>query len=60
MRKVVDGFVVGLIVAWILSLFNVNSMVLEVCQSFTDIQLTISYYYIGFALIGLIGGLLKK
>lgn len=55
-----DGFVGGLIVAWILSLFNVDSMVLEVCQSFTDIQLTTSYYYIGFALIGLIGGAFKK
>lgn len=55
-----DGFVGGLIVAWILSLFDVDSMVLEVCQSFTDIQLTTSYYYIGFALIGLIGGAFKR
>lgn len=55
-----EGFVGGLIVAWILSLFYIDIMVLEVCQAFTDTQLTTIYYYIGFALIGLIGGAFKK
>lgn len=54
------GFVGGLIVAWVLSLFNVDTMVLEVFQPFTDITLTSNYYYIGFALIGLIGGAFRK
>lgn len=54
------GFISGLFVAWFLSLFNVDTMVLEVLQPFTDITLTSSYYYIGFALIGLIGGAFRK
>ncbi|WP_154668796.1 hypothetical protein [Niameybacter massiliensis] len=55
-----EGFIGGLIVAWLLSLFGVDHMVLEVCQTFTEVQLTTSFYYIGFALIGLIGGAFKK
>ncbi|MDA3732369.1 hypothetical protein PBV87_12810 [Niameybacter massiliensis] len=55
-----EGFIGGLIVAWLLSLFGVDHMVLEVCQTFTEVQLTTSFYYIGFALIGLIGGAFKR
>lgn len=55
-----SGFIGGIIVAWILSLFGMDHMILEVCQSFTEVQLTTSYYYIGFALIGLVGGAFNK
>lgn len=51
-----DGFVGGLIVAWILTWFDVDLMVIEVIQPFIDIQLTTSHYYILIATIGLIGG----
>lgn len=54
------GFIGGLIVAWFLSLFKVDTMILDVFQPFTEITLTSSYYYIGFALIGMIGGAFKR
>lgn len=53
---ILDGFVGGLFVAWILTWFDVDLMVLEVIQPFTHIQLTESHYYILIAMIGLIGG----
>lgn len=50
------GFVSGLLVAWILQLFGVGNMVLDVFQPFTIVKLTLSHYYIGFGLIGFISG----
>lgn len=50
------GFISGLIVAWILSLFGVDQMLIEVIQPFTNVILTSSHYYILFALIGTLGG----
>lgn len=52
---VLGGFVGGLFVAWILTWFDVDLMVLEVIQPFIDIQLTTSHYYILIAMIGLVG-----
>jgi hypothetical protein len=50
------GFVGGLIVAWILSLFGVDSMIITSAKEMCNITMSISTYYISFALIGLIGG----
>jgi hypothetical protein len=50
------GFVGGLIVAWILSLFGVDSMIITSAKEICNITMSISTYYISFALIGLIGG----
>ena len=51
------GFIGGLFVAWILSLFHVNVMIIDVVQPFVKtVVLTNSHYYIAFGLIGLIGG----
>lgn len=55
-----EGLVGGLVIAWLLSCFNVDSMVLEVLQPHISVVLTQSHYYIGFAILGLIGGLLGK
>jgi hypothetical protein len=56
-----EGFVGGLIVAFILSLFCVDEMIIEVLQPFVKtVTLTGSHYYIMFGLIGLIGGALGK
>lgn len=50
-----DGFIYGLIVAFILSLFGIDDMILEVIQPFLpNIHLTTSHYYILFGVIGLI------
>lgn len=54
------GFISGLIVGWILSLFGVDHMLIDVIQPFTDIILTSSHYYIFFALIGTLGGSVKN
>lgn len=56
MAVILDGFVEGLIVAWILTWFDVDLMVLEVIQPFINVRLTTSHYYILIATIGLIGG----
>lgn len=55
------GFCGGLIVAWILSLFGIDQMIIEVFQPFVNtVQLSSSHYYIAFALIGLIGGAITR
>lgn len=54
------GFVSGLLVAWILTWFDVNIMILEVAQSLIDVNLTTSHYYILFGMIGLVGGAFGK
>lgn len=48
------GFIGGLIIAWILTSFNIDKMILEVFQPFTQIELTTSFYYIGFGFLGLL------
>lgn len=60
MVVILEGFVGGLFVAWILSWFNVDVMLLEVIQSFIEIQLTTNHYYILVAMIGLIGRAFQK
>lgn len=42
----IGGFVSGLLAAWILSLFDVHVMLLEVLQPLISVQLTASHYYI--------------
>ena len=56
-----EGFIGGLIVAFILSLFGVDKMLIEVIQPFfTAVTLTKSHYYLAFAIIGLIGGAFNR
>ena len=54
------GFVSGIIVAWLLSCFNVDKMVLEVVQPFVSMPLTTSHYYVAFGLIGLVSGIFSN
>lgn len=55
------GIVVGLIVAYILSLFGVNVIILEAVQPFIKtVILTNSQYYVFFGLVGLISGMFTK
>lgn len=45
----------GLLLAWFLSIFGVDRMVVEVLQSFMPgIKFTVSHYYILFVILGLI------
>lgn len=49
----------GLFVAWILSLFNFDKMVINSIYEVCDIETSKDFYYVIFALIGLISYLLK-
>lgn len=41
-----DGIIYGLIVAWILAIFNVDSICINVLQPFfTNVKLTTDHYY---------------
>ena len=55
-----DGIAEGLVVAWILSCFDIHNMLIEVVQPFIDVDLTISHYYIAFAAIGMLSRLFHK
>lgn len=49
------GFIGGLFTAWILSLFYVDKMLIEVAQPIIkNIELTNSHYYIFFGVLGMI------
>ena len=55
-----EGFIGGLLTAWILTLFDMNIMIIEVLQPYVKhVELTNSHYYILLGLIGLIGGAFK-
>ena len=52
----ISGFLAGAITAFILKLFGINVIFLELIQPFFDtITLTDSHYYIIFGVIGAIG-----
>ena len=56
-RIMLSGFLSGLITAFVLSLFGVDHMFIEVMQNFTlGLPLTTSHYYMFFGFIGLLGG----
>lgn len=55
-----EGFVSGFIVGWVLTWFDIDQMVLEVLQPLTSVQLTIAHFYVALGLIGLIGGAFGK
>lgn len=53
------GLLGGLLVAWILSLFAFDKMVINSIHEVFDIEVSKDLYYVIFALIGLIGYILK-
>ncbi len=55
-----EGFVGGLLTAWILSWFGVDHMIIDSLYEVFNISISESVYYVGFRLIGLIGGAFKK
>lgn len=60
-ENTVNGLVGGLFLAWFLSLFTFDKMVIDVIQSlFNTNSMSISFYYVGFGLIGSILGFIRK
>lgn len=55
-----DGIISGLLVAWVLSWFNIHNMLIDVLQPYINLDLTINHYYVAFLVIGMIGGLLHR
>jgi len=55
-----DGIIEGLIAAWILSLFRVELIFIDVIQDFVKFEITTSHYYFIFAVIGLICELARR
>ncbi|HHD2754003.1 TPA: hypothetical protein ACOTG0_002848 [Clostridium perfringens] len=53
------GLLGGLLVAWILSLFDFDNMVINSIHEVFDIEVSKDLYYVIFALIGLISHILK-
>lgn len=55
-----DGIIYGLIVAWILTIFNVDNICINVLQPFfTNVKLTTDHYYFAFGVFGLIAGIMS-
>lgn len=50
-----SGLVGGLIIAWILSLFDFHKMFKKAILEIFDKEVSTDFYYVFFALIGLIG-----
>jgi cell division protein FtsX len=58
--KMIGGFIGGFIIAWILTFFHVDSILITAIQPFVHgIVLNSADYYVAFGLIGLIGGLIE-
>lgn len=53
------GLLEGLIAAWILTLFNVDQIFIDVLQPFiAQVELTTTHFYFVLGLLGLVGGLI--
>lgn len=53
------GVIMGLIAAWILTMFGIEALLIEGISELTGKDIGISGYYTIFALIGLFGGVFK-
>ncbi|NMA49363.1 MAG: hypothetical protein GX947_06280 [Tissierellia bacterium] len=54
------GLIFGLVIAWVVSLFGGDSLLINGIRELTGNDITSAGYYTIFAIIGLIGGALKK
>lgn len=54
------GLVFGLVIGWIVSLFGGDTLLINGVTELTGNDITSAGYYTIFAVIGLIGGVLKK
>ncbi len=56
----IGGLIVGLIVGWIVSLFGGDQLIIKGVEELTNNSITSAGYYTIFAIIGLLGGVLKN
>lgn len=57
---VIGGLVVGLIVGWVVSLFGGDQLIIQGVEELTNNSISSAGYYTIFAIIGLLGGVLKN
>lgn len=55
-----EGLIGGLIVAWILTLFNFDMVCMTALKELINVSISKSTYYFMFAMIGLITGALRE
>lgn len=56
----IGGLIVGLIVGWVVSLFGGDQLIIKGIEELTSNSITSAGYYTIFAIIGLLGGVLKN
>ena len=56
----IGGILYGLLCGWILALFNVDEICIEVLQSIIPFELTTVHYYFVFGLVGFIYGIIHN
>ena len=54
------GVLGGLLIAWILSIFNFDSMFINTLDELLGLSISTDAYYVIFALLGAIGSVMKK
>ena len=52
--NMISGILYGLLCGWILTLFNIDSICIEVLQPLIPFTITVSHYYFVFGLVGLL------
>ena len=53
----IGGILYGLLCGWILTLFNVDNIYIEVLQPIVPFVLTTSHYYFVFGFVGIVYGI---
>jgi hypothetical protein len=56
----IGGILYGLLCGWILALFNVDNICIEVLQPIIPFVLTTAHYYFVFGLVGMIYGIIHN
>lgn len=54
------GVLGGLLIAWILSIFNFDRMFINALYELLGLRISTDAYYVIFALLGAIGSIMKK
>ena len=55
-----EGLIGGLIIAWLLTLFNFDMVCMTALKELINVSISKSTYYFMFAMIGLITGALRE
>lgn len=55
-----EGLIGGLIIAWVLTLFNFDMVCMTALKELINVSISKSTYYFMFAMIGLITGALRE